>query len=260
MAIWATKKFISFFLEDAGKLERGNGRMQRLHSLSSIPWEYLCRPLLVHANSQANVSGHRKTGFVSVCYLWIALRVAVCQELNLIAPVPQETRTQVFLASGGKWFRGAPFRAAMKRRSVQFTSVTQSCPTLCNPMDCSMTGFLVFHQLLEVAQTHVHHVSDAIQSFHPLSSLSPTALNLSQHQGLFQWVASGGQNIGASASVLPMNIQYWFPFGWTGCISLQFKGLSRVFSNTTVQKHPLFSTQLSLWSNSHIHTRLLEKP
>ena len=63
--------------------------------------------------------------------------------------------------------------AAMKRRSVQFTSVTQSCPTLCNPMDCIMTGFLVLHQLLEVAQTHVHHVSDAIQSFHPLSSPSP---------------------------------------------------------------------------------------
>ena len=152
--------------------------------------------------------------------------------------------------------------AAMKRRSVQFTSVTQSCPTLCNPMDCIMTGFLVLHQLLEVAQTHVHHVSDAIQSFHPLSSLYPTAFNLSQHQGLFQWVASGGQNVGAStsASVLSMNIQYWFPLGWTGWISLQSKGLSRVFSDTTVQKHPLFSTQLSLWSNSHIHTWLLEKP
>ena len=78
--------------------------------------------------------------------------------------------------------------AAMKRRSVQFTSVTQSCPTLCNPMDCIMTGFLVLHQLLEVAQTHVHHVSDAIQSSHPLSSPLPPTFNLSQHQGLFQWV------------------------------------------------------------------------
>ena len=72
---------------------------------------------------------------------------------------------------------------------------------------------------------------------------------------------SGGQNIGvsASASVLPVNIQDWFPLGWTRWISLQSKGLSRVFSNTTVQKHQFFSTQLSLYSNSHIHTWLLEK-
>ena len=73
--------------------------------------------------------------------------------------------------------------------------------------------------------------------------------------------ASGGQSIGVSAStsVLPMNTQDWSPLGWTGRISLQFKGLSRVFSNTTVQKHQLFSAQLSLQSNSHIHTRPLEK-
>ena len=77
-----------------------------------------------------------------------------------------------------------------------------------------------------------------------------------------QFFASGGQRIGvsASASVLPMNIQDWFPLGWTGWISLQSKGLSRVFSNITVQKHQFFSTQFSLWSNSHIHTWLLEKP
>ena len=74
--------------------------------------------------------------------------------------------------------------------------------------------------------------------------------------------ASGGQRIGvsASASVLPMNIQDWFLLGFTGLISLLSKGLSRVFSNTTVQKHPLFSAQASLWYNSHICTRLLEKP
>ena len=71
---------------------------------------------------------------------------------------------------------------------------------------------------------------------------------------------SGGQNIGVSASVFPMNSQDWFPLGWTGWISLQSKGLSRVFSNTTVQKYQFFSTQLSLWPNSHIHTWLLEKP
>ena len=75
-----------------------------------------------------------------------------------------------------------------------------------------------------------------------------------------QFFKSGGQSTGASASVLPMNIQDWFPLGWTGWISLQSKGLSRVFCNTTVQKHQFFSTQLSLWSNSHIHTWPLEKP
>ena len=76
-----------------------------------------------------------------------------------------------------------------------------------------------------------------------------------------QFVTSGGQIIGVlvSASVLPLNIQGWFPLGMTGLISLQSKGLSRVFSNTTVQKHQLFGAQLSLWSNSHIHMWLLEK-
>ena len=73
--------------------------------------------------------------------------------------------------------------------SVQFSSVTQSCPTLCDPMNCSMPGLPVHHQLSESTQTHVHWVSDAIQSSHPLSSPSPPALNLSQHQGLFQWVS-----------------------------------------------------------------------
>ena len=111
-------------------------------------------------------------------------------------------------------------------------------------------------------QTHVHWISDDIQLSRPLSSPSPTAFNLSQHQGLFQWVSSlhqGGQSIRASASVLPMNIQDWFPLGLTDLI-LQFKRLSRVFSNTTVQKHQSFGAQPSFWSNSHIHTWLLEKP
>ena len=77
-----------------------------------------------------------------------------------------------------------------------------------------------------------------------------------------QLFTSGGQSIGisASTSVLPMNIQDWFPLGWTGWISLQSKGLSRVFSSTTVQNHQFFCAQLSLWSNSHVHTRPLEKP
>ena len=94
----------------------------------------------------------------------------------------------------------------------QFISVTQSCLSLCDPMDCSMQGFPAHHQLLELAQTHVHRVSDAIQPSHPLSSPSPPAFNLSQHHILFpvsQFFASGVLSIGvsASASVLPMNIQ-----------------------------------------------------
>ena len=146
-------------------------------------------------------------------------------------------------------------------------SVIQLCLTLCDPMNCSMAGFPVLHNLLEFAQTHVHWIGDAIQPSHPLSSPSPPAFNLSEHQGLFQRgsssnEASGGQSIGVSASalVLPMNIQDWFPLGLTGWVSLQSKGSSRVFSSTTFQKHQFLGTQPSLWSNSHIHTWLLEKP
>ena len=132
----------------------------------------------------------------------------------------------------------------------QFSSVIQLCPTLCDPVDCSIQGFPVHHQLPELAQTHVHQATDAIQPSHPLSSPSPPAFNLSQHQGLFQsqLFTSGGQSIGVSASpsVLPMNIQDWVSLGWAGWISLQSKGLSRVFSSTTVQKHQFFSVQLSL--------------
>ena len=126
-------------------------------------------------------------------------------------------------------------------------SVAQSCPTFCDPMDCSTPGFPVHHQLLKLTQTHV---GDAIQPSHPLSSPSPPAFNVSQHRSfpMSQFFASGGQGIevSASASVLPMNIQDCFPLGWTGWISLQSKGLSRVFSNTTVQKHQFFGAQLSL--------------
>ena len=84
--------------------------------------------------------------------------------------------------------------------SVQFSSVTQSCPTLCDPMNRSTPGLPVHHQLPESTQTHVHWVGDAVQPSHPLLSPSPPALNLSQHQGLFKWVSSFDQSIGVSAS------------------------------------------------------------
>ena len=151
------------------------------------------------------------------------------------------------------------------RRKVQFSLVTQSCPTLCDPMNCSTPGLQVHPQLPELTQTHVHRVGDAIQPSHPLSSLSPPApqsLPASRSFLMSQLFAWGSQSIGisASASVLPMNTQDWSSLGWTGWISLQSKGLSRVFSNTTVQKHQFFGAQLSSQSNSHIHTWPVEKP
>ena len=136
---------------------------------------------------------------------------------------------------------------------VQFSSVSQSCLTLCNPMNRSMPGLPVYHQLPEFTQTHVHRVGDAIQPSHPLSSPSPPASNPSQHQRLFQWVNSSHE----VAKVLEFQLQHqsfqwifqnihWFTLGLTALISLQSKGLSRVFSYTTVQKHQFFSAQLSL--------------
>ena len=132
-----------------------------------------------------------------------------------------------------------------------------------DPMNCNTPGFPVFHCLPEFAQIHVHWGNDAIQPSHPLPPSSPLpSFPISGSFPVSRLFTSGGQSIGASASasVLPMNIQDWFPLGWTDWISFQSKGLSRVFSNTTVQKHQFFGTQPSLWSNSHICTWLLEKP
>ena len=148
--------------------------------------------------------------------------------------------------------------------SVQFSSVAQSCPTLCDHMNRRTPGLPVHHKLPEFTQIHVHRVSDAIQPSHLLSSPSPPAPNPSQHQSLpmSQLFAWGGQSTGVSAlaSFPPKKSQGWSPSEWTGWISLQSKGLSRVFSNTTVQKHQFFSTQPCSQSNSHIHTWPLEKP
>ena len=124
-------------------------------------------------------------------------------------------------------------------------------------MVCSMTGFPVHHQLQKLTQLHVHHVDDAMQPSHPLSSLS-SQLQSFLASGSFprsQFVSSGGQGsqFSASASVLPMNVQDWFPLGWTGWTSLQSKGFSRVFPNTTVQKHQFFGVQLIIVQLSYIY-------
>ena len=121
-------------------------------------------------------------------------------------------------------------------------------------MDCSMPGFSVHHQLLELTQTHVHWVGDAIQPSHPLSSSSPPTFNHSQHQGLsnelvlcIRWPRYWSFSFSISPS---RDIQYWFPLGRTDWISLHSKGLSRAFSNTTVQKHSV------LWSSDFFIVQL----
>ena len=118
----------------------------------------------------------------------------------------------MFIFVAGQW--------QLDRYSSGIISVQFSGSVVSDPMNCSMPGLPVHHQLLESTQSHVQWVGDAIQPSHPLSSPFPPALNLSQHQSLYKWVtfASGGQRIGisASTSVLPMNTQDWSPFRWTG--------------------------------------------
>ena len=151
-----------------------------------------------------------------------------------------------FRTNKEEWLVNTPY--FQWRLQVQFSSVTQSCPTICDPMNCSTPDLPVHHQLLEFTETHVHRVSPTISS-----SVIPFSSRLQSFPAwgsfpISQFFASGGQNIGVSAlaSVLPVNIQDSFPLGWTGWISLLSKGLSSVFSNTTVQKHQFFGAQLSL--------------
>ena len=149
-------------------------------------------------------------------------------------------------------------RQASRLGDHLFSSVAQSCRALCDPMDwgcqaslsittpraCSNSWPLSWwcHPTIS---SYIVPFSSCLQSFPALGCVP-----------MSQFFTSGGQSIGvsASASVLPMNIQVWFPLGWTSWISLQSKGLSRIFSNTTAQKHQFFDAQLSLESNSHIHT------
>ena len=118
--------------------------------------------------------------------------------------------TQVSCIAGKFFMIRATWEAPITNHSPQFSSVAQSCPTLCNPMNCSTPGLSVHHQLLESTQTHVHQISDAIQPSHPLSSPSSTAPNPSQHQGIFQWVSSSHQ----VAKILEFQLQHQ-SFQWT---------------------------------------------
>ena len=146
-------------------------------------------------------------------------------------------------------------------KSVQSLSHVRLFATIMNP---SMPGLPVHHHTPEFTQTHVHRVSDAIQPSHPLSSPSPPApippsITVFSNESTLcmRWPKYWS----FSFSIIPSKkSQGWSPSEWTGWISLQSKTLSRVFSNTTVQKHQFFRAQLSSQSNSHIHTWPLEKP
>ena len=127
--------------------------------------------------------------------------------------------------------------------SVQFS---QSCLTLCVTVDCSTPGRPVYHQLLDFAQTRVHWAGDATQPPHPLSSPSLTCFQSFSASGSFpisQFFTLVGQSIGLSASVLPMNIQDWFPLGFTDWISFQSQGKLKSLLQHQVQKHQFFGTQ-----------------
>ena len=139
--------------------------------------------------------------------------------------------------------------------SVQFSPVAQSCPTLCDPMDCSMPDLPVHHQLLEFTQTHAHWVGDAIQ---PSSSVNPFSSCLQSFPAsgslqMSQFFVSSGQSIGisASTSVLPMNTQDWSPLGWTGWISLQSKGLSSLLQHNSSKASILWCSAFFIVQLSH---------
>ena len=147
--------------------------------------------------------------------------------------------------------------------TVQPSSITQSCLTLCDPKNHSTPGLPIHHQLPESTQTHGHGVGDAIQPSHLLPSPSPPALNLSQHHGLFQWVSFSHQVIKDwrfSFNISP-SIEHpgliSFRMDWLDLFAVQ--GTLKTLLHTTVQKRQFFSAQPSLQSNSHIHTWPLEK-
>ena len=150
------------------------------------------------------------------------------------------------------WFSSVQFSSSVVSESLQPHGLQHARPPCPSPTP------RVYSDSCPLSQWCHPIISSSVIPFCscPQSFSASGSFQMSQ---LFAW---GGQSIGVSAStlVLPMNTQDWFPSGWTAWISLQSKGLSRVFSNTTVQKHQFFGAELSLWSNSHIHTWLLEKP
>ena len=157
-----------------------------------------------------------------------------------------------------------PIKSHTLHIKICFCSVTQSSLTLCYPMDCSMPGFPVLHHLPELAQTHGHWVGDDIQPSCPLLSPSPPVFNLSQNQGLFWWISSSHQ----VAKVLSFSISpssgysglISFRIDWFDLLAIQGTLKSLLQHHSFKSIHQFFDTQPSLWSYSHIHMWLLEKP
>ena len=180
-------------------------------------------------------------GLISFRIDWFDL-IAVQGTLKSFLQHPTVQKHQFFGAQPSLQSNSHIHMWLLEKPSIQFSSVAQLCLNLCDPMDCSTSGLPVHHQLLEFTKTNVHWVSDTIQPSHSLSLPFPLAFNLSQHQGLVKWVSFFHQvakvlEFQLQHQFLPMNIQDWFPSGWTSWISLQSKWLPRVFSNTTVQKY-----------------------
>ena len=210
--------------------------------MGKIPWKRKWQPTLVFlprkSHGQRSLSGHSP---------WVAKNQTTTEQLILLLTTgPPGKSVKVHLEHTecvfGIWIKLSSFLFS----SVQFSSVTQSCLTLCDPMNRSMPGLPVHHQLPEFTQTNL--IESVVPSSHLILCRSLLLLPpIPPSIGVF-----------SSESTLhmrwPKETQDWSPLGWTGWISLQSKGPARVFSNTTVQKHQFFGTQLSSQSNSHIHT------
>ena len=165
----------------------------------------------------------------------------------------------------GTQLRTWVFHVFQDKREFRFSSITQSCLTLAIPWTAAHQASLsitnsqrAYSNSYSLSQWCYPTISSSVVPFSPCLQSFPVSGSFP----ISQFFASGGQSIGvsASASVLPMNIQDWFPSGWTGWISLQSKRLSRVFSNTTIQKHQFWALSFLYSQTLTIHTRLLEKP
>ena len=188
--------------------------------------------------------GSDRIGIWVCVYVWSACTLSRVWHFNpMDYSLPSSSVHGILQARILEW-------VVISKVGVKFSSIAQSCVTLCDPTKHSMPGLPVHHQLLEPTQTHVHWVSDAIQPSHPLSSPSPPALNLSQHQGLLnesslhiRWPSNWSFSVNISSSnEHPGMIS--FRMDWLDLLAV--KGFSRVFSNTTVQKHQFVGAQLSL--------------
>ena len=174
-------------------------------------WKF--RLLLCYGLYSANVHENTNHSYfdLTIPLEWIYLLESTKQntKTNLGITIPTFKKNFLF---AWKFFPPPHFQSVCvwSGSLVQFSSVTQSCPTLCDPMGCSTPGLPVHHQLPGFTQTHVHWIGDAIQPYHPLSSPSPPTFNLSQHQGLFKWVSSSHQ----VAKVLEFQLQHQ-SFQWT---------------------------------------------